>query len=157
MVIDKLDKYANIFMQMLIERYDAMGLRASGKFAESLRSEITNKSMIVFGEDYAMQMERGRAPGKMPPVNEIEKWIDEKRGITAPSDQRKKRQMAWAIATKIKQVGINVPNKYNVGGVISDTISEFVQKHVPRLVDEIFKEKRLDINSEIIENLTWQT
>lgn len=51
---------------------------------------------------YAAPVERGRQPGKMPPVDPIALWV--KRKLGAGSDKQAK-QIAFAIARKIARVG----------------------------------------------------
>lgn len=76
----------------------------------------------VAGLPYAIPVEIGRKPGTMPPVDAIQRWVHDKglggrtrvvsRGPRAGQEQlvragaRVERQIAWAIAIKIKREGI---------------------------------------------------
>ena len=76
----------------------------------------------VAGLPYAIPVEIGRKPGTMPPVDAIQRWVHDKglggrtrvvsRGPRAGQEQlvragaKVERQIAWAIAIKIKREGI---------------------------------------------------
>lgn len=142
-------KYAEIMVERLIKRYDELGLRASGEYDESLRIQITDESMIIFGAAHAKFMEKGRAAGGMPPIPSILRWMDVKPGVSFPSDQKERRRIAWAIATKIANQGIKVPNEHNKGKVISAVVEEMAP-----LFSEMVREIQLltsrEISSEIL-------
>lgn len=62
---------------------EAEKIRAFGTLANSMTHEVeSDKSVSVFSRlEYAEEaLETGRAPGKMPPVHHIEKWV-KKKGI----------------------------------------------------------------------------
>lgn len=86
----------------LITRYDELGLRASGLWADSLENKTKGLSGQIWGMDYTEILEDGRKPGKMPPVEAIKDWIEAKKivftGITLSS-------LAFVIARKIGQEG----------------------------------------------------
>lgn len=107
----------------LIDKYDSLGMRASGKWAENLEIEIisdgnTIKARIL-GLDYTRQLVFGRAPGSFPPIVEIENWIDNK-GIVSdiPTEQ-----LAFLIARKIKNFGTKW---YQQGGteLVADVVTD---------------------------------
>lgn len=62
-----------------------------------------NKS-LVFPALYADSVEYGRAPGSMPPVNALKKWVKRKLGI---KNEAKAKSVAFAIAKSIEKRGIN--------------------------------------------------
>jgi hypothetical protein len=142
----------------LIANYKRLGLKASGAFEQSLESYLVEtQAGIRFGIKGAYHsyfMEKGRKPtAKFNPGNPtlrevIRKWIDDK-GIT-PDDGITKDSLAFLIARKIHEKGITVPNKYNLGGVISDIINE---KSIKELSDQliIFYVKQFKSNI-----LQWQ-
>ena len=86
----------------LIARYNELGLRASGQWADSLENRTKGLSGQLWGMDYTEILEDGRRPGKMPPVAAIEQWILDKKiiftGITLSS-------LAYVIARKIGKEG----------------------------------------------------
>lgn len=126
----------------LIIKYDELGMRASGEWANTATVEATSTRGIIFAKDYTEQLVNGRAPGNFPPISMIEKWIYDKRiplvDITISS-------LAFLIARKIARVGtehyINRPTDL-VSAVITpariqsiiDKVSEF---HIDSFLSDI--------------------
>lgn len=108
----------------LQNKYHTLGLRASGKWAESLRSEIKQSGsalhLIVKGQNYTQWLENGRKGGKFPPKEAIEQWVREKRlSYDIPFNS-----LVFLIRRKLAQKGWTVPNEHNAGGLISDVITQ---------------------------------
>lgn len=99
--------------------YIAKGLKASGNFAENLKLEVSGNNAKITAPRYVGAMEGGRVAGKRPPVAIIRDWIiaKNKMGANIPLEA------AYPIAKAIGEEGIKVPNKYNVGGVVSDVLN----------------------------------
>jgi len=62
------------------------------------------KKTIVYPAIYAENIEYGRMPGSMPPVDSLITWVKRKLGIT---NSKEARGIAWAIAKSIKKRGID--------------------------------------------------
>lgn len=99
--------------------YIAKGLKASGNFAENLKLEVSGNNAKITAPRYVGAMEGGRVAGRRPPVAIIRDWIiaKNKMGANIPLEA------AYPIAKAIGEEGIKVPNKYNVGGVVSDVLN----------------------------------
>lgn len=99
--------------------YIAKGLKASGNFAENLKLEVRGNNAKITAPRYVGAMEGGRVAGRRPPVAIIRDWIiaKNKMGANIPLEA------AYPIAKAIGEEGIKVPNKYNVGGVVSDVLN----------------------------------
>lgn len=65
--------------------------------------ESFNKS-VVFPASYADDIEFGRIPGSMPPVDALVPWVRRKLGV---SNEKEARRVAFAIALSIKKRGID--------------------------------------------------
>jgi len=132
--------YLDDIKQKLIARYDELGLRASGKYEKELEYSIEqsdNKDkLIIKGSCHSVFMEKGRRPGKMPPIRAIEQWIEVKPGLPAFMKEKKK-SMAWAIARSIAKKGITVPNKFNKGEVIASVVDDFLGNDIYKMLDEL--------------------
>jgi hypothetical protein len=119
----------------LVTNYKRLKLKASGKWERSLRNEVTEKSGVlkatIFGMDYTEFMENGRRRnGVLNPANGtpeaikkwvgwagstfLKQWVIDKGLVISP----------FAVAWKIARKGINVPNRYNTGGLVSDVINK---------------------------------
>lgn len=74
--------------------------------------EITKEAdgSITIGSSlpYAAVMDDGRAPGKMPPVNAIFPWVQDK---IKTKSKEEAMSIAWAVAKSIEQNGIE-PRHY---------------------------------------------
>lgn len=120
----------------LIAKYDELGLRASGKYADELEAVVSPNKLIMYGSNHSAFMELGRNSGKFPPVGVILDWIETKQGL--PSIFReKKKQFAFLIARKIAREGIKVPNEYNKGKVISAVVDEFLANDIDEMLTEL--------------------
>ncbi len=120
----------------LIKKYDELGLRASGKYENSLETQIQGNTLTMLGAYHSIFMEKGRGSGGFPPIKEIENWIEVKRGLPQIFKD-KKRQFAFIIARKIAEEGIKVPNEYNRGKVISEVIEEFLADDVYEMIEKL--------------------
>lgn len=130
-----IDKWTAEVIEDLIKSYDNLGLRASGKFARGLSSKTSSNRVLIFSEPHAIFMENGRKPtsgggdGRLKGI--IRKWIDDK-GIN-PRDISKD-SLAFLITRKIHREGINVPNQYNKGKVITSVLND---QRINDLIEQI--------------------
>lgn len=134
--------------QDLIASYQEKGLKASGRYAKGLTFEVSDdgKTIKAFmeSEHHVWFMEQGRKPNKKKSVKEligfalwasdedsttggfITRWLKDK-GIMAN---------AFAVAYKIGEQGIQVPNRYNPGDVVEDVVTnEWFDGLVAQLAD----------------------
>lgn len=130
----------------LIQAYDRKGMRASGNFADSLEVVTTDTNAILYGADYSQQLETGRSAGKFPPINAIEKWIDDKNISARLNGEITKSQLAFLIARKIAMQGWN---REGYGGV--ELISEVVtDERIQKIIDEVGEYYAVTISTDII-------
>ena len=133
----------------LIKAYDAKGMRASGKFAESLEVKVDGLKAQLWGESYAQQLETGRRAGAFPPISAIEQWIVDKGIANKIQGQISISSLAFLIARKIAQRGWK---REEHGGV--ELISEVVTDvRIQKIIDEVGVEQAMIYSTEII-NLT---
>ncbi len=89
----------------IISVYNGSGKRTSGEFEQGLEVQANGDSASLWGYLYL----GGRAAGKMPPIDAIEKWIEAK-GIKPIEDKMKASSLAYLIARKIAREGTNPEN-----------------------------------------------
>ncbi|MFP5437474.1 MAG: hypothetical protein ACLGH8_06810 [Bacteroidia bacterium] len=90
-----------LLRQEVLARYESTGVKASGKWAKSIRIEELPNGFTLVADAYV----NGREPGKAPPSEAIEKWIVQK-GIAARlSDNISVNSLAYLIARKIAREG----------------------------------------------------
>lgn len=111
--LDVLKKEINLLITDLIKKYDELGMRASGKWANSLEDNITQSengvNIKIYGNDYTYQLVKGRGPGVFPPIKAIDQWIKDKPIIS----DIKPSVLAFLIARKIAREGTEY---YKQGG-----------------------------------------
>lgn len=115
---DNLQRVLEDYGRNLVENYQRAladkGINASGDLSKSVTYMVSNEKQGIFEInlellEYWKYIERGRKAGKMPPISAIEKWIEIKPVLPRPMDNGKlptTKQLAYAIATKIKKEGI---------------------------------------------------
>ena len=125
-----IDQHLESTIGELITSYESKGVKASGKWGESLEHFVEESNGFIKvgikSLDYIQYSEYGRGPNKAPSVDAakmlypiILEWAKVK-GITVDN----KKAFAFRTALKIVFDGITVPNKHNIGGVIGDVITE---------------------------------
>lgn len=132
-----LEQEFELIRQELIAKHIELGMKASGRWIDSLESVASKNNIKLIGEHYTDQLVYGRRPGRMPPVKAIEQWIKDKgivRNIPITS-------LAWAIAKKIQREGTNY---FQQGG--TDLISSVItEKRIQSIINKIGNEVLLDI------------
>lgn len=141
-----LSKEFNLLKDDLIKAYDAKGMRASGKFAESLEVRVQGLTAQLWGEDYAQQLETGRKSGRFPPISAIEQWIKDKGIANRIEGQISISSLAFLIARKIAQSGWK---REEYGGVelISSVVTD---ERIQKIIDEVGAEQAMIYTTEII-------
>ncbi|WP_353166417.1 hypothetical protein [Empedobacter brevis] len=135
-------KYLEALKLKLIKIYEDEGIVASSRYKEELKwtaKGSSNKGNFVFtmwGANHSFFIENGRAPGKFPPIKDIENWIEIKKGLPAVFKE-KKEQFAFIIARNIAEKGIQVPNKFNKGKIVSRALTEFLEADVDSMIQEL--------------------
>ena len=115
----------------LIERYNELGMKASGNWGETLNVEVKGLTATIYGENYTEQLVEGRAPGKFPPIEAIRQWIQDK-GIT-PFDNISISSLAFLIARKIANDGTKY---YQDGG--TDLVSAVITpQRIQQIIDNV--------------------
>lgn len=93
-------------MQGVIDNYlkphfISLGMNASGKWLNSLEAYAENGTGYIRGIGYTVVLVSGRAPGKRPPIQPLQNWVQNKLGIGGDEG----RGIAFAIANKIAKEG----------------------------------------------------
>lgn len=130
----------------LIRAYDAKGMRASGKFADSLEVQVNGLKAQLWGESYAQQLELGRRAGSFPPINAIEQWIKDKGIANRIQGEISISSLAFLIARKIAREGWK---REQYGGVelISGVVTD---ERIQKIIDEVGAEQAMIYTTEII-------
>jgi hypothetical protein len=137
----------------LIQAYDAKGMRASGKFADSLEVRVDGLKAQLWGESYAQQLETGRRPDGsgtglqwQNPTEDIIQWIKDKGIANRIEGEISISSLAFLILRKIRSEGWK---REQHGGV--ELISEVVtEQRMQKIIDEVGAEQALIYSTEII-------
>lgn len=124
-----------LIKQELIAQYDALGMRASGEWADALEVQQSGTNVKLLGLKYSEQLEYGRRAGKAPPRKVIEQWIVDKGLAGRIRGNISISSLAFLIARKIAREGWN---RKEFGGVelISKVVTaERIQKILQRIED----------------------
>lgn len=98
----------------------------------------------VFMNDYAQIVDKGRRPGKMPPVGAILDWLRRKNIVPKNG---KLGNLAWAIAKSIAKRGIRARPFLNNIFLYTD---QWIDYEIKNMVDEISVEVVADIKRSLM-------
>ena len=110
----------------IIALYNASGKRTTGEFENGLEIKYQPNSATLSGYVYLA----GRAAGKQPPIQAIEKWLIAK-GITPIESKMKISSLAYLIARKIAKEGTKKENHLQIYNQI--ITPERIEKILERL------------------------
>lgn len=153
-----LQRLGDDYKNKIIQKQKARGIVASGRSAQSLRVEVSETTVRVFGSITFIWQEYGRGPSINPNAifvlrAKIRPWIDDKGivpvGIT-------KDALGFLISRKIHERGTRLWRKLNEGEAnsaqkvgLEETAKEIVQLYrIP-----LQKQLLVSFRSEIIRNL----
>ncbi|PCH95884.1 MAG: hypothetical protein COB83_07200 [Gammaproteobacteria bacterium] len=100
-----LDKEFLLMQDDLIKKYDELGMRSSGKWADGLETITKPLNSKIIGEQYTNQLESGRRSGGFPPAEAIKKWIVDKGIVNNIKGNISVSSLAFLIARKIAREG----------------------------------------------------
>ena len=101
-MLNELTLIAEFIIDKMREELIAQGHNLTGNLINSLRYEVSNEYIKIYGVNYSAAMEKGIPAGTWVPVGALIKWV-ELRGIVSGSTEIK--NVAFAIRHKIYQEG----------------------------------------------------
>ncbi len=110
------------------------GIDNTGAAKESLRANVINNEIQCLGLSYIEYLNRGRPPGKFPPIAEIIRWVNTKNIKIAP----------YLIARKIAMEGTTIYQNRNKGIMLEDKIEALTQRlkdSLPEVLRGVVKSK----------------
>jgi hypothetical protein len=135
----------------LIQKYDDLGMRATGNWANKLTSfvDISVGKYVakIIGLDYTEQLVQGREPGGMPPVQNLVEWIEAK-PIT-PWENMTIESMAWAIAKKIAREGTEYFKQGGTDLIQAVITPERIRKIINAVGKSMVNNFQLEINEDL--------
>lgn len=122
----------------LIAKYDELGMRASGNWANSLEVVVSGNNAKIIGESYSQQLEYGRnaggKSGKGTSFSEaIEQWIKDKGIANRIEGEISVSSLAFLIVRKIMREGWK---REEYGGV--ELITQVITpERIQQIIDRI--------------------
>jgi len=159
-MLDYLNNLGATIVASVQNSLDEKGLTNTGETKNSLRYEVTETQELikldVYGGGQLLALESGASPLKNKTggfIEAITEWAKSKLGL----DDKEAKSLAFAYMKKrvgSGRLGVTtlpdgsyyVPNKYNVGNVLSDTINQ-------ELIIEIMQELKLKVSLTINEKI----
>jgi hypothetical protein len=139
---EALERELLIIVEELKAKHIELGQKASGKWVESLRVEVSNGNGFIYAEDYTEYLTKGRPSGKRPPISPIEEWVKVKLGKTG----KEALNIAFAVATKIGKEGTEI---YKDGG--SDLLDGVItDERVRQMFTEVGRVLAFSIQEDLI-------
>ncbi len=130
---DIMKSHFDAIKEDLIAKYEKLGMRASGKWAETLEADVNRLKGIIRGQHYTEQLVDGRKPGRMPPVSAIKKWIEDKGIMSSVRGNISISSLAFLIARKIGQEG----TKYFQQGGTDLVSSVITPERIQMIIDDV--------------------
>jgi len=116
-----------IFNQSIKNEMSSKNLDVTGRASQSLRVISTDKKAASVGIDYIEYLNRGRGPGKFPPIDKIKEWVDRRNLEVAP----------YVIARKIANEGTEIFKDRTKGLMLEEKIALTVKRIKKRLPEEL--------------------
>ena len=136
--------------------YNRLGLKASGKWGDSLQQFTTTTNegfkIGIKGQDYTEQLENGRRPNQNQTPEALKAWVGWA-GSTFLAQWVKDKGLdisPYAVAWGIARNGWTVPNQNNAGGLVSDVVTT---KRISELNKELVLFEVGEFRSKVIKDL----
>ncbi len=129
----------------LIQKHVELGQKSSGDWVNSVEVVVQGGRGGILANDYTKYLTKGRADGNKPPIAPLEKWVNDKLGISG----KDARSVAFAVAFKIGKEGTNI---YKQGG--TDLIESVItNERMTKIKQRIKQAITIRINEELIQTL----
>lgn len=121
----------NEVMNPIKSDLSSKGIDNSKQASNSLRVEIkeSENKVILWGVDYLEVLNKGRGPGKFPPINEIKLWVESKPVDISP----------YLVARKIAREGTRIFKDNTKGIQLEDKVINLrneLKKKIPYYAKE---------------------
>lgn len=148
----QVDKFGADFISELAKQLIIADKVASGKLLRSLNYQVVevleNLLIRINAEDYLQYVDKGRRPGKQPPISPIIKWMDVRKikGRDKKGRFIKKEQAAFLIARAIGKKGIKPTNviKKSIDNILrskKEALSKAAASDISKIINKILINK----------------
>lgn len=99
-----LEEIGNELIEEIRKRLSDKNINNTGNASSSLNTKATNIKLEIRGERYIGALDKGRSPGRFPPVDAIRNWVAQKLGISGNEND----SIAYLIGRKIANEGTSI-------------------------------------------------
>lgn len=149
--LDAIKDIALKFGELYKQQLDELGITASGNLGDAATNpnnlivELNGEILTIYLRvpKYWRYVEYGRGPGGMPPIDNILKWLQVKKGIpSSKSGKVPDISRAYAIATNIAKHGTRAryPRKQMIESNEFNSITEEIRQEIVRQITQIVLE-----------------
>jgi hypothetical protein len=154
---DILTKWTLDREQVLRDNYARKNIKASGKFGETLRHDVTDSSTTIYGNKYIGGSIYGRKPNTDQSPEGLRRWAAGFSTVMGAWAVTKGMPFSagFAIAYKIARDGWKIPNKHgNDGKLLTDTFTSESIDQLKRDIGRLYLTETSQITQKIFE--AWQ-
>jgi len=142
-------RYMGILKGMFVASYESKGIKASGKWGESLAIFAKEDSIGVTADfNSSIMISKGRKAGSYSNINALKEWIRTKQGLPQAFRDNVDK-FAFIIARNHFKNGVKIPNKHNKGKVLSEPLDEFIREHLPKMWFELGESYLFNLKDDI--------
>jgi len=145
-LIENTEKEVELFNFEIKATMSIRNLDSSGAASDSLRVESDSNSVTSKGVFYLEYLNRGRPPGKFPPMAAIERWVIEK-GLDIPP---------FLVARKIAREGTTIYKNRSKGLQLEpkiEALQKTISENAPKWAKNDLLLQIKEMNSQIIKNI----
>jgi hypothetical protein len=125
-------KHLNLLRDRIRDTLAAKNLDNTGEAGMSL--EVQGSKLL--GADYLYYLDKGRGPGKFPPVQNIRDWVRQKLGV----DDKEAKGIAFLVGRKISKEGTEIYKNSSKGIELDSLVSEMLDELTKELPQEMAAE-----------------
>ncbi len=126
----------------LKRKHIELGQKSSGDWVNSVEVKVQGGHGVILANDYTKYLVHGRSSGKKPPIAPLEKWVNDKLGISG----KDARSVAFAVAFKIGEEG----TKWHIQGGSDLVDSVITDERIAKIKRRIKENVLIEINKELI-------
>ncbi len=125
----------------LKQKHIELGQKASGDWVNSVEVKVQGGHGVIEAKGYTKYLVHGRGAGEKPPIAPLEKWVNDKLGISG----KDARSVAFAVAFKIGKEGTKIYK--NKGTDLVDGV--ITEQRINKIKERIGQTILIEVNEEL--------
>ena len=140
---DILEEIGNELIEEIRKRLSDKGINNTGIASRSLNTKATDIKLEIKGLRYIGALDKGRRPGRFPPVDAIRDWVAQKLGISGNEND----SIAYLIGRKIANEGTSIYQDKSKGIELESIVDMGIKLIKKRVTAKLL----IDIKAKIID------